>query len=89
MPYGSKCMGVVAVINPRRGMVAVATEDDAYTIIELLGDWDLKVGDVLTWANGHGLGSETYMNVTKGTQARVFVQNHSVLREGLRRQLML
>jgi hypothetical protein len=37
--------GTVAVVNPSRGMVAIATEDDGYTIIELLSDFELEVGD--------------------------------------------
>ena len=37
--------GTVAAINPSRGMVAIATEDDRYTIIELLSEFELEVGD--------------------------------------------
>jgi hypothetical protein len=70
-------------------MVAVETEDDGYTIIELLCDFDLEVGDVLTWKNGYGLGSELYYNITKGTQEEVYVQNHGVSKTNLRVQLRL
>jgi hypothetical protein len=81
--------GVVAHINPRRGMVAIATDDDGYTIIELVSDFDLEVGDQMTWANGYGIGSEIYRNLTKGTQEEVYVQNHAVSQANLRQQLLL
>ncbi|AMY72146.1 hypothetical protein AKL17_2p0024 (plasmid) [Frigidibacter mobilis] len=44
---------------------------------------------MLTWRNGYGLGSETYVNVSRGTRAEVYVQNHSVSRASLRQQLLL
>ena len=81
--------GTVAAINPKRGMVAIATEDDGYTIVELLSSWDLEVGDTLSWRNGHGLGSEIYENISKGTKAEVYVQNHSVTKSILDSQLRL
>jgi hypothetical protein len=80
--------GTVAVINPNRAMVAIATEDDGFTIIELLSEWDIEVGDSIVWANGHGLGHEIYENVTKGSRATVYVQNHAVSESGLRQQLL-
>lgn len=81
--------GVVAHINPRRGMAAIATDDDGYTIIELLSDFELEVGDKMMWANGYGMGSEIYKNLTKGTQEEVYVQNHAVSQANLRQQLLL
>jgi len=80
--------GIVAAINPSRGMVAIATEDDGYTIIELLSSWDVEVGDEIAWQNGHGLGSETYENLTKGSREVVYVQNHAVGQATLRQQLL-
>jgi hypothetical protein len=80
--------GTIAVINPDRAMVAIATEDDGFTIIELLSEWNIEVGDSIEWANGHGLGDETYENVTKGSSAKVYVQNHAVSESSLREQLL-
>lgn len=74
--------GTVAAINPSRGMVAIATEDDGYTIIEL-SEFELEVGDEMSWENGHGLGSEIYENHTKGTRQEVYVQNHAVSKANL------
>ncbi len=76
-------------MNPRRGMVAIETEDDGFTIIELLSGWDLEIGDSIVWVNGYGLGSEVYENRTKRSRAGVYVQNHSVNRAILRQQLLL
>lgn len=70
--------GTVAAINPARGMVAIATEDDGFTIIELLSDFDIELGDQIAWLNGYGLGSEIYENLTKGSREAVYVQNHGV-----------
>ena len=84
----SRC-GVVTAMNPKRGMVAIATEDDGYTIIELLSDFDLEIGDKITWSNDYGLGSEVYTNLTKGESEEVYVPNHAVGKAILRRQLLL
>jgi len=81
--------GQVATINAKRGMVAISTEDDGYTIIELVSDWELELGDVIVWSNGYGLGSELYENTTQGTAKVVYVQNHAVNRANLRAQLLL
>ena len=81
--------GTVAAMNPSRGMVAIATEDDGYTIIELLSDFELEVGDEMAWENSHGLGSEIYENVTKGSREEVYVQNHAVTTANLKQQLLL
>ena len=79
--------GVVAAIKPARGMVAIATEDDGFTIIELLGEWDLEVGDDLRWDGDYGLGAEIYENLSKHSQAEVYVQNHAASQAYLPQQL--
>ena len=79
--------GKVAEINRNRGMVAIATEDDGFTIIELLSEFELGIGDIMSWENGYGQGNEVYKNLTKGTSGEVYVQNHSVNQAILRKQL--
>jgi hypothetical protein len=69
--------GTVVAINQSRGMVAISTEDDGFTIIELLSDSPIEIGDSLAWANGYGLGSEVYENLKKRTREEVYVQNHA------------
>lgn len=81
--------GKVAAINPRRGMVAIITEDSGFTIIELMSEWSLELGDEITWADRYGLGHAVYRNVTQQTEEEVFVQNHDVSRSNLQAQLLL
>lgn len=81
--------GTIAKINPSRGMVAISTEDDGYTIIELLSDWEIEVGDLIAWDHGHALGSEVYQNLSRRSRAGVYVQNHSVHYSQLDQQLLL
>lgn len=81
--------GKVAAVNPLRGMVAIKTDDGGHTIIELRSDFELSVGDEMTWANGYGLGPEIYENTTKGTRDEVYVQNHDVGNANLRTQLLM
>jgi len=69
-------------------MVAIATEDGGFTIIELLSEWSLELGDEIPWADRYGLGHESYRNVTQQTEEEVFVQNHEVSRTNLRAQLL-
>ncbi len=79
----------MTLINPQRGMAAVLTEDDGYTIIEMIGGLEVELGDELSWANDYGLGSEMYRNLTKDERDEVYVQNHSVGDHNVRQQLML
>jgi hypothetical protein len=81
--------GTVEEVNTKRGMVAIATEDDGYTIIELLSDWNIEIGDSIVWASGYGLGGQVYENLTKQSRAKVYVQNHSVGHAIVQQQLRL
>jgi hypothetical protein len=80
--------GHVFAMNPQRGMVAIETEG-GFTIIELLSDDDIAIGDEMAWSDDTGLGSETYRNITKGTRMDVYVQNHWVPKNQLRHQLLM
>jgi hypothetical protein len=84
-----KRTGTVAAQNKRRGMVAIKTEDDGYTIIELLSHFELSIGDKMSWENGYGLGHETYRNDTTGESEDVYVQNHAVSDAALKQQLLM
>lgn len=81
--------GTIAAINSVRGMIAIATEDDGYTIIELQSDFELEIGDNISWSNDYGLGHEVYRNIDKNCSEEVYVQNHSVNQASLRSQLLL
>ena len=81
--------GVVFKINARRGMVAVRTEDNDFTIVELLEECDLAIGHVLEWAESTGLGEQVYKNLTTGRRIRFYVQNHWVKLRQLDQQLLM
>jgi hypothetical protein len=49
----------------RGGMVAIWT-DGGYTIIELISDDDIEVGDTMQWANETGMGARTTRTSLKG-----------------------
>jgi hypothetical protein len=83
-----KRIGTVAEINLNRGMVAIAT-DEVFTIIELLSEFELEVGDSISWSNGFGLGHEIYENLTKNISKKVYVQNHNVSKANLYKQLLM
>jgi hypothetical protein len=70
-------------------MVAIATEDDGFTIIELLSNWDVEIGDAFSWESGYCMGPEVYENLTKGSREEVYVQNHAVNQSSLSQQLLL
>lgn len=82
-----KRIGTVAAINSNRGMVAIAT-DESFTIIELLSEFELEIGDSISWSNGFGLGHSIYENLTKNISQEVYVQNHSVNKASLNKQLL-
>lgn len=46
-------------------MVAIWT-DGGYTIIELISDDDIEVGDTMQWANETGMGARTTRTSLKG-----------------------
>ncbi len=79
--------GQVTHINQQCGMVAMLTDDEDYTIIELLGD-EVEEGDVLQWSGSYPLGGETIRNLTQECVMEVFFQNHSVPEHQLRQQLL-
>ena len=79
--------GEVVHINQQRGIVAIRTETDEFSIIELLGD-EVEVGDQLQRSGDHPLGSENIKNLTQGTRMDVYFQNHGVPQSQLRQQLL-
>ena len=50
---------------------------------------DFNLGDDVQWIYGTDTGSQTFRNVTRGTDVEVVVQNHWVAPGQLREQLLL
>jgi len=47
-----KRQGTVLAINKKRRIVAISTQDNGSTLIELLSDFELDLGDQMNWENG-------------------------------------
>lgn len=59
-------------INPRKSFVAVKT-DAGITVFELLGGYDVELGDMIS-GNLEALGGETFFNETQQEEMEVYVQ---------------
>jgi hypothetical protein len=81
--------GTIVVINEQRGMVAVQTENNDFSVFELLGGDSIELGDEVIWKNDTSLGSTILTNMTKGCEFEVFFQNHWVPKSQLRQQLLM
>jgi hypothetical protein len=64
--------------------VAIATEGQGFTSVELLGSDPIHLGDGMEWDDAAALGSAVYHNRTKATRINVNVQNHGVLEPRVR-----
>jgi hypothetical protein len=81
--------GYVHTINRRRGLAAIATDGDGYTIIEVLGGDSISIGDQLEWDDEKSVGSAIYLNLTKAVQIRVNVHGHGIVESRVRQHLRL
>jgi hypothetical protein len=70
--------GSVGAINRKTGVAAITVLGGHYTIIELLGDGKIDVGDEMQWVADAALGDVAYANVTKGKIMPVRVRCHGV-----------
>lgn len=81
--------GTVCAINKQRGMVAIKTETDGFSIFELFGDDNFNLGDEISWSEDTPLGDCKVKNHTEDEFAEVYFQNHGVTEGNLRTQLLL
>jgi len=81
--------GRIYAINPNRGMVAIETENNGYSIFELLNDDNINVGDEVSWTQDTSLGSTILTNKTRDSRFEVYFQNHWVQKHQLRQQLLI
>lgn len=61
--------------NPQRGMFVFVCEDEQIGYFEILGGYDLGVGDVVV-GDFTGLGGETLVNFQTGEKMDVFIQDY-------------
>jgi hypothetical protein len=81
--------GKITHINQVRGMGAVKTETEGYSIFELLSKVDIAIGDEIEWENDTNAGTTKVRNNTKNISFNIFFQNHRVGEEILLGQLRL
>ena len=55
--------GKVVFINPRNGFVVVQVAGDDYTVFEMIGGYDVEIGDIFS-GNLHSPGDENLRNQT-------------------------
>lgn len=76
--------GRIYGMNRSKGLVAIETEFHGFTIVELVSDADLQVGDEITWESDTQMGLQTYSNVSTNRSLEVNVHNHLVAKTYLR-----
>lgn len=66
--------GTIEMINPKKGMIAVRTEDDEYSVLELLGGYSPEIGDILS-GELENLGGEDVKNISQNEIWSVYIQD--------------
>lgn len=65
---------MIEMINYKKGMIAVRTESDEYSVLELLGGYSPEIGDIIV-GNLEGLGGEDVKNITQDEIWSVYIQD--------------
>ena len=66
--------GTIELIGPRQGMIGVRTENDNFSVLELIGGYSPEMGDVISGELEHR-GGEEVQNITQGEAWDVFIQD--------------
>ena len=66
--------GKVRAINQQKGFIAVETDSNEFSVFELLGGYDVEIGDVIS-GDLKSLGGETVINKTQSEEMDVFIQD--------------
>lgn len=66
--------GVIRLINNEDALAAVQTEHGEYSVLGLLGDYDLEVGDVVSGPL-QALDEQRVVNETKGVTMAVYIED--------------
>lgn len=65
----------VVIINQTKGMIAALSEVGDYIILEIMGNYDIDEGDIVSHTDFYSMGSEEYYNLSKQYSFSVYVQN--------------
>jgi hypothetical protein len=71
---GKDMEGSVVGINQKKGMILVDTGDAEYSLLELLGEYGVEVGDFIK-DELHSLGGEMVKNLSRDDKMSVFIQD--------------
>ena len=85
---GGAMKGFVAKIIHHRGMVAVLTESNRFTILEMIGGDPIQEGDDVSWENDTALGPEVLSNLSQNQKYEVYFQDHGVGHNNVLSQLI-
>jgi hypothetical protein len=66
-------IGTVVLVNPKNGFFVVEVEAGDCTVVEMLGGYDILVGDVVS-GNLHSHGGEDLHNQTQQETMSVYIQ---------------
>lgn len=66
--------GVVRLVNDEDAVVAVETEHGEYTVFGLLGDYQVRIGDVIAGPL-EALDQQLFTNETRGVSMLVYVED--------------
>lgn len=80
--------GTITNIHQNKGMVAVLTETEQYSVFEMLSDTTFGIGDEVSWEELHPQGHANIKNASKGETIEVYFQNHWISQDGLEKQLL-
>ena len=67
-------IGKVRAINNQKGFIAVETDSNEFSVIELLGGYEVEIGDVIS-GDLETLGGEEVINKTQDEEMDVFIQD--------------
>ncbi len=76
--------GRIYAINPQERIVAIETELHGFTIVELQGPFDVKVGDEVQWDSDLELGLQPFVNLGTRKSMDVLIRSHMVSRSSVR-----
>jgi len=80
--------GKIFEINQKRGMVAVLTESENFSIFEILTYDNFEIDDEVSWTENHPLGDCKIKNLTKNEMFIAYFQNHWITKDNLRKQML-
>ena len=80
--------GTIFRINPKRGMIAILTQNGDYSVFENTSSEEFEIGDEVSWRNDTGMGFQKITNLTSNFTTEVCFENHWISKSNLSTQLL-